>query len=328
MKKKTALLLAVLLGMFTFAGCGNTQNTQQKTTEAKEIKFSVPDGLPAIASAKLIKEEPDVKDGYKIDYTIEQSSESLVTSVMKAEPDVVIVPSNVAATVYNKNKNYKIAATVGWGSLYLGSSDKSGRTDLKGKEVYNIGKGLTPDIVTRSILKDKGINVDNDINFTYVNGVTELAPVILSGKAQYAVVPEPALSTVQIKNSDFATMMDLNEEWKKLNDSEYGFPQSTIIVKNDLLENDKEFVDKLLDKVEESTEWMYSDKDTLGDYCESIGVSAKKPIIVKSVDRANVKYVSIKDCAKEYETYYKKLNDFDPSTIGGSIPDEGIFMEK
>lgn len=328
MKKKTALLLAVLLGMFTFTGCGNNQKAQQKVTETKEINFTVPDGLPAIASAKVIKEEPDVKNGYKINYTIEQSSESLVTSVMKGEPDVVIVPSNVAATVYNKNKNYKIAGTIGWGSLYLGTSDKSGSDELKGKEIYNIGKGLTPDIVTRSIFKDKGIDVDNDINFTYVNGVTELAPIILSGKAQYAVIPEPALSTVQTKNSDFTTMMDLNDEWKKINNSEYGFPQSTIIVKNDLIDNDKEFVDKLLDKVKESTEWMYSDKEALGDYCEAIGVSAKKPIIVKAVDRANVKYVSIKDCSKEYEIYYNKLNDFDPSTIGGSIPDEGIFMEK
>lgn len=329
MKKKAALLLAGLLGVFTFIGCGNNQNTEQnKSVETKEINFSVPDGLPAIASAKLIKEEPEVKDGYKINYTIEQNSESLVTSVMKGEPDVVIVPSNVAATVYNKTKNYKIAGTVGWGSLYVGTSDKTGNTDLKGKEVYNIGKGLTPDIVAKSVFKDRGINVDKDVNFTYVNGVTELAPVILSGKAQYAVIPEPALSTVQTKNADFITIMDLNEEWKKINNTQYGFPQSTIIVKNDLIENHKEFVDDLLDKVKESAEWMYHEKYTLGDYCEEIGVSAKKPIIVKAVDRANIKYVSVKDCVKEYETYFKKLNEFDPSAIGGSIPDEGIFMEK
>ena len=99
-------------------------------------------------------------------------------------------------------------------------------------------------------------------------------------------------------------------------------------MKNDLIENDKEFVDKLLNQVKESTEWMYNEKDSLGDYCEEIGVSAKKPIVVKSVDRANVKYVYIKDCVKEYKTYFEKLNEFDPSTIGGSIPDEGIFMEK
>ena len=328
MKKRIALLLT--LSVFTFIGCGSNQNTQQqnKISEVKEINFSVPDGLPAIANAKVIKENPEIGDGYKVNYTIEQNSEALVTSVMKGEPDVVVVPSNVAATVYNKTKNYKIAGTVGWGSLYVGTTDKSGNIDVKGKEIYNIGKGLTPDIVAKSIFKGKGIDIDKEVNFTYVNGVTELAPVILSGKAQYAVIPEPALSTVQSKNADFTTLINLNEEWKKINDTEYGFPQSTIIVKNDLIENDKEFVDKLLNQVKESTEWMYNEKDSLGDYCEEIGVSAKKPIVVKSVDRANVKYVYIKDCVKEYKTYFEKLNEFDPSTIGGSIPDEGIFMEK
>ena len=328
MKKRIALLLT--LSVFTFIGCGSNQNTQQqnKISEVKEINFSVPDGLPAIANAKVIKENPEIGDGYKVNYTIEQNSEALVTSVMKGEPDVVVVPSNVAATVYNKTKNYKIAGTIGWGSLYVGTTDKSGNIDVKGKEIDNIGKGLTPDIVAKSIFKGKGIDIDKEVNFTYVNGVTELAPVILSGKAQYAVIPEPALSTVQSKNADFTTLINLNEEWKKINDTEYGFPQSTIIVKNDLIENDKEFVDKLLNQVKESTEWMYNEKDSLGDYCEEIGVSAKKPIVVKSVDRANVKYVYIKDCVKEYKTYFEKLNEFDPSTIGGSIPDEGIFMEK
>ena len=63
-------------------------------------------------------------------------------------------------------------------------------------------------------------------------------------------------------------------------------------------------------------------------YAKGLAFAAKKPIIVKAVDRANIKYVSVKDCGKEYETYFKKLNEFDPSTKGGCIPDEGIFMEK
>ncbi|NME83878.1 MqnA/MqnD/SBP family protein [Clostridium sp. SM-530-WT-3G] len=328
MRKKIALL--AVLSVFTFIGCGSGQSALQQSemVETKEINFSVPDGLPAIANAKNIKENPEIKDGYKVNYTIEKNSESLVTSVMKGEPDVVIVPSNVASTVYNKTKNYKIAGTVGWGSLYVGTTDKNVSSDFKGKEIYNIGKGLTPDLVSKSIFMGKGIDVDKDINFSYVNGVSELAPVILSGKAEYAVIPEPALSTVQTKNSEFTTLMDLNEEWKKINNTEYGFPQSTLIVKNDLLENDKEFVDGLLDKVKESTEWMYDNKDALGDYCEEIGVSAKKTIITKAVDRANIKYVPIKDCKKEYKTYFEKLNELDSSTIGGSIPDEGVFMEK
>lgn len=333
MKKKLSLILVIVLAMLTFIGCGNSNTTQSEATkntaETKEINFMAPDGLPAIAVAKLIKEKPEVKAGYNINYTIEKSSESLVTSVMKSEPDIAIVPSNVAATVFNKNKEYKIAGTVGFGSFYIGSTNENQTfEDLKGKEVYNIGKGLTPDIIAKTILKDKGIDVDKDINFSYVDGVNELAPIILAGKTQYAIIPEPALSTVQSKNEKFSVILDLNEEWKKINNSEYGYPQSTIIVKKDLSENHKAFVKEFLAQVKAGTEWLYTDKETLGTYCEEIGVSAKKPIIIKSIDKSNIKYVDIKDSYREYKTYFQKLNEFDPKTIGGSIPDDEIFMEK
>ena len=202
MNKKIVLMLSSIMSIFMFTSCGNNgriENTKS-IEELKEINFTVPDGLPAISAAKMIKERPEIDKDHNIDYNIEQSSDTLTTSVMKGEPDIAIVPSNLAATVYNKNKQYKIAGTVGWGSFYIGSSDPEVTTVdmLKGKEVYNIGKGLTPDIIARAVLKDKGINTDSDINFSYVDGVTELAPVILSGKASYAVIPEPALSTVLI----------------------------------------------------------------------------------------------------------------------------------
>ena len=333
MKKKLSLISVIVLSMLTFIGCGNSNTTQSEATKntagIKEINFMAPDGLPAIAVAKLIKEKPEVKAGYNINYTIEKSSESLVTSVMKSEPDIAIVPSNVAATVFNKNKEYKIAGTVGFGSFYIGTTNENQTLeDLKGKEVYNIGKGLTPDIIAKTILKDKGIDVDKDINFSYVDGVNELAPIILAGKTQYAIIPEPALSTAQSKNEKFNVILDLNEEWKKINNSQYGYPQSTIIVKKDLSENHKAFVKELLAQVKAGTEWVYTDKETLGTYCEEIGVSAKKPIIIKAIDKSNIKYVDIKDSYKEYETYFQKLNEFDPKTIGGSIPDDEIFMEK
>lgn len=333
MKKKLSLFLVGILSVATLVGCGNSNSTQgestKKVVETKDVNFVTPDGLTAMAVAKLIKEKPEVKAGYNINYTIEKNSDSLVTSVMKSEPDIAIVPSNLAAIVYNKNQEYKIAGTIGFGSLYIGTTNENQNiNDLKGKEIYNIGKGLTPDIIARTVLKDKGIDADKDVNFSYVNSVNELAPIILSGKTQYAVIPEPALSTVQSKNDKFNIMLDLNEEWKKINNSEYGYPQSTIIVKKELCDEDKEFVNDLLNEVEESEKWANSNKEALGDYCEEIGVSAKKPIVIKAVDRANLKYVDIKDSIKDYKTYFEKLNEFDPKTIGGKVPDDEIFMEK
>ena len=325
MKKKFALLLVGLFSLGLLVSCGDAN--ESKVT--KEIKVVVPDGLPSMATAKIMKEKPEILKGYKISYSIEKTPENIVSEVLKGEADIAVVPSNVAATQYNKEAGYQIAGTVGWGSFYLVSTEgEKNINDLKGQEVYNIGKGLTPDIVTKSVLKDKGFDPERDFNFSYLNGVTELAPTILAGKAKYAVLPEPALSQVLSKKSDLKVVMDLNEEWKSANNSEYGFPQATIIIKKELIENDKKFVDKFLKEVEESCNFANEKKDELATYCEEIGVSANKAIIPTAIEKANIKYVGIKDSYKEYETYFNKLKDFDPKTIGGRVPDEGVFMEK
>lgn len=52
-----------------------------------------------------------------------------------------------------------------------------------------------------------------------------------------------------------------------------------------------------------------------------------KDIIPKAMEKANINYEGIKSTHKEYNSYFEKLNSFDASTIGGKVPDEGIFME-
>ena len=79
--------------------------------------------------------------------------------------------------------------------------------------------------------------------------------------------------------------------------------------------------------VEKSCNYVNNNKDAAAEYSEEIGVSANKAIIPKAIEKSNISYIPIKDTKEEYNKYFSKLNEFDPKTIGGSIPDEGIFME-
>ena len=115
--------------------------------------------------------------------------------------------------------------------------------------------------------------------------------------------------------------------WKEKNNSEYGFPQSTVIIKKDFIDKNKKFVEEFLNKLKESCEFAGKETEELGNFCEEIGVSANKDIIPKAMEKANINYEGIKSTHKEYNSYFEKLNSFDASTIGGKVPDEGIFME-
>ena len=53
------------------------------------------------------QENPKIKDNYEVKYNLEATSDALSTDVMKENLDMAIVPSNMAATAYNKTSNYQ-----------------------------------------------------------------------------------------------------------------------------------------------------------------------------------------------------------------------------
>lgn len=329
MKKGISILLSVAMSFILLLGCSQTSKDMTKSegkVDNKEIKISAPDGLPSIAISKLIKENTKIKEGYDITYTIEKTPEALSTSVMKEEVDIAIVPSNMAAIAYNKTSNYQIAGTVGMGSFYLVSTeDINELKDLEENGVGNTGKGLTPDITAQAILKDRGVDLGK-MNFSYVNSVNELVPLLATNKLSTAFVPEPALTGLLTKNKKVQIIKSLNDEWKEINNSQEGYPQSTIIVKSDFAKENKEFVDLFINQISDSVKWANTNSDKVGEYAKEIGISIESTTIGKAMERANLKFVPIKDMTDDYNDYYKKLFDFDAKSVGGKLPDEGIYF--
>lgn len=323
---KKILLLSLIIFIYVITGCTNTEPIYR---EEKTIKFYYQDGTPALTVAKLLGDNPSLSPYIHIEYEMEKSPDLLVTRILKEEADIAIVPSNLAATAYNKGLPYQIAGTATWGSFYLTSTeDIKGYGDLKGKEIYSFGKGLTPDLVLRYVLSKNEIDPDRDVNINYLNAASEVGPMFLSGKTNLALLAEPLLTTVMIKKSDAKVILDLNEEWSKAADVENGFPQASIIIKSELIDEDWEFVDKFLDAYEDSRMWASENLENLGLLAEEQGIGVLKETIEKGIIWNNLDSFHIKDCKGEYEAYYNAIMDFEPEFIGGEHPDEGIYLQR
>ncbi|WP_291653539.1 MqnA/MqnD/SBP family protein [Clostridium sp.] len=323
--KLSIVFMATIFFMFT--GCkAKVEENVTQDAERKEISIVVPNGVPSTAISKLIKENIQINDNYNINYSIENTSDTLATSVMKGEPDIAIVPSNLAAQAYNKGLGYKLVGTTGYGALYLVSTEeKIDFNDIKGKEVYNIGNGLTPDIVFKALLKESGIL--NYVTLSYVGGATELAPAILSGKAKYAVVPEPALTTILSKNPNINIIASLNDLWKEKFNSKNGFPQASIIVKEEIINNDKDFLNELIDKVNNSIQWVNENNKEAADYSVENGSQVEASIIEKSIKNSNISFSKARDSKEDYLEYFKVLENENAKSIGEKIPNEDFFYE-
>lgn len=320
MKKIILCLISTLL--IFMVSCSNTTEIY----EEKEVRLITPDGLPSIAISKAMEDNKNIKH-ITINYDVQKTSDLLVSELMKGEAELAIIPSNLALQAYKKGLDYKIVGTIGWGSLYLVSENNiSDLSELKGKEIYNTGKGLTPDIIFKDILKNNNIS-EEEINFSYVGAASELAPLVATGKAEYAIVPEPVLSTVMSKNPNLNIILNLNEEWAKYNNVKEGYPQSTLVIKEELLNEIKDSgaYDELINTFKEAEEFAKNNPHEIASICEKLGITVNKDVINESMKNSNLGFTDINDCIEEYNAYFSTI---DTEAKGEKDEYKPLFVEK
>lgn len=310
MLKKNLLILFILLSLSVFA---------------ETIKVVTPDGLPALSLVNMM----DTKkiDNIQLNYKVEKMSDALIVNMLKREGDIAIVPSNFSAQLYNKKLGYKILGTIGWGSFYVVSRDNiNSLEELKGKEVYTFGKGLTPDLIFQSILEKKGIN-KNSIKINYLSSGNEVASLYLGKKVDTIVIPEPMLSKVLSKSPTSTIVANLNDEWKNITNSDLGYPQSTLVIKEEIYETNPKFVKEFMNKLTESISKLYKNSGETVENVKRNSLSIDTSVLNKVLTRANIFYTPIIDCKEEYNNYFKILELTNKKVIGGKLPDEEIFAK-
>lgn len=329
MERKTIGLIILFLSLTLIVACNNTKGGETLENEKLNINFCYRDGIPGLTVVKLIKDSPIIDKNININYEMLASPDLLVSKVLKEEADIAIVPSNLAAQAYNKGLDYKIVGTSNWGTLYLLSTEDINSIDeLKGKEIYAFGKGLTPDLILRYVLSKNGLVPDEDIKINYLNAASDLGPAFLSGKTNLALLSEPLATNIMMKNEDAKIILDLNEELKNITGVDKGYPQASLIIKGNLIENNPKFVEKFIKLYEESIEWAKENPEKLGEYAEEMDMGIKKEPLIKGMERINIGDFSIENSQEEYNNYYNLLLEFAPDSIGGKLPDEKIFYKK
>lgn len=321
-KKILVGLVLVLMLSVVFAGCEKEVAAPAAPTTL--IQFSFMEGVTALTAAHMMDENMDL--GREIEYNMLNAPDLLLTSVLKQESDIALVPSNLAAQAWNKDIPYRIAGTSTWGNIYLvGREELKSLDELKGRELYLFGKGLTPDLAWNLILKENGLDLGNDMTAVYVASAAELGPMLIGKKAEFALLPEPIVSAVILKDPELKVLFDLNALWAESMDLEKGYPQSSLVIKQALIDEDPEFVAKFLEGYEASIDWAMDNPEALGDISDTLALGPPKPAIINGLDRMNIGDFRVSDSITEYREYFKACMDFAPEFIGGAIPDETIF---
>src|SRR5690606_28214950 len=185
--------------------------------------------------------------GVEIEVSFWKDESEAVALLVSNQADFAVLPITVGANLYAQGMDLTLVGVHEWKAFYLIVDDVSKFTDLsslKGKEVYSPhGRGQTVDVLLRYLLVVNGLAPDKDVKFYYLPP-QEIVSLYKAGKIEYAALPEP-FSTLAVQGTQGGIVLDFQEEWNKVANSNYGLPIAGLFVKKEILDKNPELVEKV-----------------------------------------------------------------------------------
>lgn len=328
MKKFCRLLsLALIMSMFVlvFVGCNNNP----KADDNLEFNVFMPDGAPALSFAKFMDGSSFIEN-VKLNYNI-VTGDAIVGKVANNEADIAIMPTNAAANVVSKGSKYKLVSVNLMGLLYvIGNGESATLNDLVGKVVYSIGKGNTPEFVFKYILTHNSIEyvesdtaVEGKIAINFVQDASNIIPLIKTGKIEYGLLGEPAVTTAQ--GNGINNLIDLQAMWKTATNSDISYPQACMVVKTSIIESNPQFVNSLVTELMGAKSWLVENSSRVAEVMTANGSLLKTQYTVDTINRCNIDVIKAVNAKEAVRKYLEVIYNFSPAFIGGSMPSDEFY---
>lgn len=317
MKKilKSIFSLMFLISSFSFA--------------KENIVVGVPKAPPAFPIIRMI-ETNALGDDYNLEMKVWTGPEILMGMVQGREAKFFAFPLTVVSIMYNKGLDVTLTNVNTWDITSIVSKNKDVKSfeDLKGKTIYVPIKTSTPDLYTQYFLNHAGLQKDKDFNIVYLNNRPELINMLLADKIEFAVLGEPDVTGISMRDKNVASILSFQKEWQKIkNDDKVNIPQAGFGTLKSFAKDNKELVKKFEQEYEKALNWIKENPKEAAKMIEKrLGIKAK--VLEKALPKMGLHYVAASDAKNTLDEFYKMMYDFNPKSIGGKIPDEGIYFDK
>ena len=319
--KKTVLLILALVLAFSVSGC--SENKAEIGNEP--VNITMLKGSTGIGAVKLMEESEKNETDGNYNINVSAAADDAMAKIISGEVDIAAVPTNIAPLIYNKtNGNIAVLAVNTLGVLYIVENGDSIHTikDLEGKTIYSSGQGAVPEYVLNYLLEKN--NVEN-VNIVYMTEHAEVAAALADGRADIALLPEPNVTAVIMKNSEIRIAVDVNDEWKKTNGSELAM--GCIVAGKEFIDENKEAVDIFLKEYSESIDYVNNNVSEAAELVEKYGIMASSDAAVKAIPNCNIVYKEKDEMKTMLEAFYDVLYKANPKSVGGEIPDTELYYD-
>ena len=211
-----------------------------------------------------------------------------VPAIVRGKGDIYILPVNVGANLYSRGAKIRFLGATSEGLLSLLSSELETLSELEGRKLYIGGQGSSPDVITKKILEDN--EIDTQINY---RSSPEIAKLLMTGRIENAVLPEPLATMVLAKNDSVKRVEELKNLWDNSS-----IPQVGIFVQEKTLVRDEKEVEVFIETYKKSVENI-SDED-IENAIKRFGIKMSVGDFRSSMEYMNLGFTRDKKSVEKY----------------------------
>lgn len=350
-KRFLALLMAAAMVTVGAAGCKPTQGSSEQssdtasavsseaasaassgTAEKTAVRVAGLKGPTGFGMVQLMQEAENKTAANDYTFTLAGAPDEITAKLLNGELDIAALPTNLAATLYNKSEgNIQLLALNTLGMLYVVTkgTEIGSLADLKGKTVYSTGQGSLPEYALNYILSQNGIDPEKDVTIEYLSEHSELATKVLSSDEPIiAVLPQPFVTQVTIKDANVKIALDLTEEWDKAVDSKSVLSMGCLVVRKDFAEKNPNAVNAFLQEYQKSVNFTNDSPADAAKLIEKYEIVASAAIAEKAIPNCHIVYIDGDEMKSKTKDLFQVLFDANPKSIGGSLPNDDFYYQK
>ena len=332
------LLASCLAGLGAAAIGGHAFGADAASGSRKRLATLTLAGPPASVSNPLVHmvESGALADlADEVRFTGWRDPDQLRLMALDGKADVLAMPVNVAANLYNRGAKLRLVNVSTWGILWIVSRDPEVHVlkDLVGKEIAMPFRGDMPDIVFGLLAEREGIDPRKDLRLRYVASPIDAMQLLLTRRVDHALLAEPAVSMALRKSGSVPTSVvapdlyravDLQEEWARAFGGNARIPQAGIAVLGALRDR-PDAVSRIAAAYARSLDWCEANATACAQTVSRHIPMLDAEAVADAIGHGQMDAVPAHRARPALESLFRMLLEKSPGLVGGKLPPDDFY---
>ncbi|MCD5416612.1 ABC transporter substrate-binding protein [Candidatus Bipolaricaulota bacterium] len=320
------LVLGVAMGGAADAGAADTEGAP-----LERITLVAPPGPLAIPMVYLVVNNRLSAIAEEIDFSLWKNPGQLRAIVAGNQADFLTLPSNAAAMFYNKGLGVQLLDISVWNILSVISSDDTiaSFSELVGKGIVIPFQGSMPDLLFRYIAQQQGLDPAVDFELQYAANPRLAAQLLLKGRVQHAVLPEPLATIVMLQTRGTERPLHRAVQFETELDALGVRAAIAGTVALAAIQERPDLIDIFLAEYALAVAWVIANPDEAGRMAEEhlpeLGFKAGP--VAQSLRYIDWEFVPAGEARPYIDAFFTELMTLSPYVVGGALPGDGFFYQ-